>query len=261
MKDRELLQEVLDLLVKNREDTARYLLLARQENKGAWVQEDLQRHDVAIAGLREALAHLAAKERSVQGWAVVGPDGKVLGVNLSEPFFTGDSYEVGLGFTCQPVTITINAAGQGSVPTRSEKESQVATEPQEGRSDSAPAAPVDATAWTNDHADEQYSMSMLASKEDLLRHASAPVAESAEHAHFAIPVVECAYDAVDRELPPVVYEEDARRAIKQAERLGIRKGLEMARNECSHAVSASDAYNRVQVLLDAQKALARQRGR
>ena len=73
-----------------------------------------------------ALADLAAKERSVQGWAIVSRDGKLWHVEPDENeayTWTAACGDGGVspdelrreGNTCQPVTITINAAGQEQI--------------------------------------------------------------------------------------------------------------------------------------------------
>lgn len=95
----------------------------------------------ALCGM--ALAHLAARERSVQGWAVMRPSREMITVSLTEDGAWANDADIRGrlvldGYTCQPVTITINAAGQES----NGRGNADACEADKTASVPAPAAPV-----------------------------------------------------------------------------------------------------------------------
>ena len=85
------------------------------EQQVEFVREILNAHnwlkkDTVNALCDAALAHLAASERSVQGWAMLDDDGTIMAVtafHVSDEIIKRGDY--------QPVTITINAAGQEEI--------------------------------------------------------------------------------------------------------------------------------------------------
>jgi len=225
-------------------------------------------HIVGICDM--ALAHLAAKERSVQGWALFGPS-TMEAISLDRGYINERMTLFGKGYTFQPVTITINAAQEK----RAYETVMVDGEPMETGNYidvPAPAAPVNSSAGP------------FCSGQTT----AAPVAESAEAAVDELMHGVYAYARIAHEFYKVADGDnsDERTRLRDAANVeatklrirlsaafnehkadGIRKGLEMANETCDevyynlkkeHRTEAADGALacRTEVraaLLDAQK--------
>lgn len=204
-------------------------------HKQEWKQSHYAEHNCDYCKLEVKLAHLAARERSVQGWAIVSPDNGIEIETIGETeqhcwalALNGSRWDkhtyIANSHTCQPVIITINAAGQASDTGITPASIKSETKPD------APTAPAHA-------APEVDSRSRL-------RRIAAQKGEPAPT--FAAPVAESAYIAG---------------VAAESERIGIRKGLEMAIADGLQHIAATQEQadfgnamiRSLRALLDAQR--------
>ena len=235
----------------------------------AIAQEDLALCDAAIA-------HLAARERSVQGWVVINANGDLLCVELN-PRNAAGLWE---GQTCQPVTITINAAEDDKRCWFSPDVSDVCALGTLGCSKDhtheLPSEPPPATPVSKEDVDAVHQ-GLRDGRIEYLD--SAPVAESAEAAVDELMHGVYAYARIAHEFYKVADGDnsDERTRLRDAANVeatklrirlsaafnerkadGIRKGLEMANDRATQviedgAASVWSVQLAIHALLDAQK--------